>query len=414
MLFVRTPADSAAPLAPEAADTPEAPAHREPMRYPVFSTSRDLRIDLLRGLVMVVLVVVHFDFYSGFHLLTWERIGVVSGGEGFVILSGLVVGMVYGRRAKQGRWRELVAKLWGRAAQLYKINLAVIAGVALVAWSGVMDASYVMEYVDRGSGTVYPLFPSADAPWWIWVSQALRLQIGPHQFQIMGLYVVLLLATPLALWAMQEGKTRVVLAISIALYFINWAEPARPTGAQFEYAFPLLTWQLIYVAGMAVGFHRQRLADVMARGWKTPVVALASVAALLFFAWAQNSPRLPEGTFLSFVDADLYHRIYGLYFQKNTLGLLRLLNYAVLLIAGYALMTRFWRPIHRTAGRFLIPLGQASLYVFIVHIPLLIVWTNVPGLATESFVGNTLSHVLVLGLLWAMVKKEVLFRFIPR
>ncbi|MEQ7737820.1 OpgC domain-containing protein, partial [Escherichia coli] len=61
-------------------------------------SSRDSRVDLLRGLAIVFVVVNHLGMTSLFQILTQEAVGFVSGAELFVLFSGLVVGMVYGPR----------------------------------------------------------------------------------------------------------------------------------------------------------------------------------------------------------------------------------------------------------------------------------------------------------------------------
>jgi hypothetical protein len=83
-------------------------------------------------------------------------------------------------------------------------------------------------------------------------------------------------------------------------------------------------------------------------------------------------------------------------------------------VVGYAALTAFWRPIHRALGWFLVPLGQATLYVFVMHVLLALVVANVPGLASAGVVVGTLAYVVILGLLWVMVRTRFLFRLVPR
>jgi hypothetical protein len=59
---------------------------------------RDLRIDVLRGVAIVFIVVNHIELTSLFELVSQETIGIVSGAEMFVAMSGVVVGMVYRQR----------------------------------------------------------------------------------------------------------------------------------------------------------------------------------------------------------------------------------------------------------------------------------------------------------------------------
>ncbi len=67
------------------------------------------------------------------------------------------------------------------------------------------------------------------------------------------------------------------------------------------------------------------------------------------------------------------------YFTRTYLGLSRLLNVFAAVVTLYALLTAFWKPINAALSRFLIPLGQASLYVFIMHVYFAVLIANIPA-----------------------------------
>ncbi|MGB5599548.1 MAG: OpgC domain-containing protein, partial [Thiothrix litoralis] len=69
--------------------------------YPDTGATRDLRLDLMRGFVIPLLFASHFEYFSALMFIGWDRIGVVSTAEIFVTLSGIVVGMVYGKKMKR-------------------------------------------------------------------------------------------------------------------------------------------------------------------------------------------------------------------------------------------------------------------------------------------------------------------------
>ena len=57
---------------------------------------RDLRIDTLRGLMLVIMMVTHIRWFAiPTAWTTYQPIGFVTAAEGFVFLSGLVAGIVY-------------------------------------------------------------------------------------------------------------------------------------------------------------------------------------------------------------------------------------------------------------------------------------------------------------------------------
>jgi hypothetical protein len=404
---------------PQTATDPQAP--RQPasgIRYPGDSGPRDLRIDFLRGVVMFVLVVAHFELVSFFSILTWERVGLVSGAEGFVILSGIVLGIVHRQGIERHGMQASAGKLLDRAAQLYRVNLFVIFSIGVLAMLPFLDASAVTTFVERGSGQVFGLYPSPEDPPTVWLAKAMTLKIGPHQFQILGLYVFLLLAAPLALFAFRHGRTALVLGISWWLYFENQVDLDMPTGAQFEYAFPLLSWQVLFFHGLAVGYHRAKIAQFAASPAGKLVFALAWAVFLAGLFLAQNTTNafLPWYTKMRLIPAETFDHVRHLYFDKNLLRLGRIVSYAAVLVVFYWALTRFWRPLDRAFGWFFIPIGQATLYVFVVHVYLILIVTQFLSFGFESgyLVLNTLVHTLVLAVIWLMVRRQVLFRWIPR
>jgi hypothetical protein len=383
-------------------------------------SGRDLRIDFMRGVVMLVLVIVHLEFFSLYNLFVWERVGVISGGEGFVLLAGLVVGMVYGKRMREKGWSDVAWKLFDRATQLYRVNVAIIFIILFLFIINIFDVSSVMSFTDRASGQVYQLYPEWSQPWYIFVGRILTLKSGPHQVQILGLYTILLMFAPLAIYLLSMGRTSLLLVLSWILYFYNWSSPAMPTGAQFEYGFPVFTWQLLFFHGMAVGYHRQKVLDFFYGRWGKLAIGAAFLIAGAFFFFAQNTPNpfIPSYAKISWISAEFYNKVYSAYCQKNTLGLLRLLNYVCFLIVAFTILTKLWKPISSCLGWFFIPLGQASLYVFIIHVFVVALFDNLIGLGIsvnhEHVLSNTIAHTLALAILWSMVKNKVFYRWIPR
>jgi fucose 4-O-acetylase-like acetyltransferase len=108
-----------------------------------------------------------------------------------------------------------------------------------------------------------------------------------------------------------------------------------------------------------------------------------------------------------------YRALYDAYFGRTYLGVGRLLNVLVLVVAAYALLTAYWKPVHRALGWFLIPLGRATLYVFIIHVALIAVIANIPALQEGRVLFNTAAYAVILALLWVMVRTRFLFRIIP-
>jgi hypothetical protein len=388
-------------------------------------SSRDSRVDLLRGLAIVFVVVNHLGMVSLFQLLTQEAVGFVSGAELFVLFSGLVVGMVYGPRAKDdfGTVVDLTSR---RAGKLYVTALVVLVGVFLLSLLPVFRTDALTTFVDQGTGgaghegagRTYDLYAGMETLFQFPVPPEvlpaiLLLQFGPWQFNVMGLYVVLLLASPVILAALNRGKALWVLAASVAVYAVGTVTRFRILPSQFEDSFPLLVWQVLFVIGLAAGFHRRRIVAWLSAHTLMVAACTALAFAFAFLSW--GNPYLANGfdVRLAIIPDTAYRTMYDLFFGRTYLAPGRLLNVLVLVVAAYAFLTAYWKPVQRALGWFLVPLGRATLYVFIMHVVLIAVVANIPALQQENILINTLAYAVVLGLLWVMVRTRFLFKIIP-
>ncbi len=377
---------------------------------------RDMRIDFIRGWVMLILVVVHTEILSLWNLLVWERVGMISGGEGFVLLSGVVLGMVSRQRIARSGFSDAASRVVDRALQLYRVHVTLILLVGLLALLFGSHVKEIISFTDRGSGRTFPLYPATFQPF-SWFASAITLKVGPHQIQVLGLYVCLIMLCPLMLAVLWKRRPLALLGLSWVLYCSNLLSPKMPTGAQFEYGFPLLTWQVLFVHGLVAGYHLQEIKAWFATRAGRATLVACFVVALAFFAVCQLTPNplLPSW---ARIDAwpELYYALRK-HADKNSLGPLRLLNYAAFLVALYTVLTRWWPWFQRYLGWFFIPIGQASLYVFILHlfaVQLVSMIMPFGFKAGADLLVPTLLHTAELAALWLMVRHKVFFRWIPR
>lgn len=391
--------------------------------------NRDQRIDLLRGVAIVFVVVNHIGLVSLFQDVTQEAVGVVSGAELFVLFSGAVLGLVYRPKLVSGGIGEVVLRTAGRSRKLYVTALAVVLLVFLLTRLPFVDGTAVTTFTDQGtgaagsgaSGRVYDLYAGADRLLQYPVDpqiviDVLLLKLGPWQFNVMGLYVVLLLISPLVLWALSRRWWAPVLAVSVALYVVGMLTRFRVLPSQFEDSFPLLVWQLLFVVGLTAGFYRREILDWFRCRAGVVVLGVAVVAATLFMLLSWNNPYTvsPLDVRVALMPDNLFRTLYEQGFLRTYLAPGRLLNVLVLVIALYALLSAYWRPVNAAFGWFFIPLGQATLYVFVMHVFLALLAANVPVLASGGVWVDTLANAVILALLWVMVKTRFLFRIVPR
>ncbi|MGE9809256.1 OpgC domain-containing protein [Janibacter sp. G1551] len=388
---------------------------------------RDDRIDFLRGMAIIFVVVDHLGLTSLFHNLTQEAIGIVSGAELFVALAGVILGLVSRPRMAVGMF-EAVDRGWARARRLYLWALFLPLTVFALSHLPWLDTSAVTTYSAPNPGPAttasgpgaYDLFSGLDGlldfpadP--AVVPRLLGLQFGPWQFNILGLYVILLLVSPFVLQAMQVGRSRLVVALSLAFYGLSQVTDVRLLPFQSDDAFPILAWQVLFVLGLAAGFHSHELRAFLGSGRGRVVLVLCTVLATALMLMSWNNPFLstPYDVRLSLIPTDVFNAIYQDWFARTRLRPGRLVNVIVLLVSAYALLTILWKPINACLGWLLVPLGRSTLYVFIVHVFIIIIVVNMPLISFGSLWLNTAAYVVIILILWIMVKKKVLARVIP-
>lgn len=378
---------------------------------------RDLRIDFMRGIALLLMIVTHVEIISLVNLFTSERFGFTTGAEIFVILSGVVLGQTKRRQLQSCDMVTVSYSLLRRAATLYAVNIAIIVSVlALSQWSW-LNSFELTHFTQRHDEISYALYPIAAQAREAWFNQILFLQIGPQQTQILGLYFYLLLATPLVVWMLQRQHSGALLIISLEIYIAYQLHPFNLTSAQFESAFPLLAWQFIYVLGMTCGWYKSELVSLAKTRPGRQVIGLMVLISLMLFFVLQNNtnPFIPARFFLHVLPDYRFDYMNNVLAGKNELGLLRVINDVCLLPTLYLLLSYLWRPINRLMGWFFILLGQNSLYVFILHLYVVLAvsqWVSF-GLWRHDWLTNTVIHLLVLMVLWLMARFGILRRLIP-
>ncbi|MDF9715397.1 OpgC domain-containing protein [Nocardioides sp. ChNu-99] len=394
-------------------------------RYPDEDDPRDKRLDLFRGWIILAVVITHIEVASPYSYITLNAIGAITGAEMFVLLSGIVLGMIYLPTVRKlGEWPTAVT-MWRRARKQYVVALVVVMLVYLLGLVPFIDATVITTFTDRGTGEdgevvtgqVYDLYANAPRlfdypPPWYAVRQFLLLEMGPWVFNIMGLFVVLSLLLPVLMFLVKRGLWWLLLAISWGLYIWNAFDEVHPLPSQFEAVFPLPTWQIAFTHGLVLGVYRRQITRaLLTRAGKIGcAVFVFGYAGSLVWLWlahtyGYSASPFPEGAY-----GWLYDNAYTRVFLQPG----RLLDLALMIIVAYAVLTTMWKPIDKVIGWFWTPLGSSSLYVFIVHVFFVLAVGNIPGLDRGSIWQGTLVHTAVLALIWLMVRKRFLFSVIPR
>jgi len=233
-------------LVPPVGTTPDQPA-----KAPRPAKVRDRRIDMLRGLALVMIFINHVPG-TLYEMLTSRNFGFSDAAEGFVFLSGVSAALAYAAAMSGPKLWPGVSKVWGRAWTLYLVHLLVtvwVIGIAAATMRFGGESALILrdniQYLFKDMTGVLAGLP------------LMTHQIG--YVNILPMYAMLLLACPFLILAARAAP-RWMLAGSVGLWaasgLLMLDLPNFPTpGGWFLNP---LSWQLLFVLGLLTGLALRR------------------------------------------------------------------------------------------------------------------------------------------------------------
>ena len=238
---------------------------------PSGATVRDARIDVIRGLALLIIFVNHMPGNIVSSLMP-HNFGFSDAADVFVLLAGVSATLAYGRLIEMRGLSVGLLKLGGRLWTLYIAHLAVfilVCGLVAAAVTRTQNPLYV-EAIN-----IQPFFNDTfDA-----LIDALMLTYQPNFLDILPLYIVLLAAFP-AIYLAARRSPLLTVAASLALWqaalAFGWNFPnARNSG----WFFNPFAWQVIFTLGIVIGRAAQQRINL-------PAVRLLDVAAMAFLLFS--------------------------------------------------------------------------------------------------------------------------------
>ena len=212
---------------------------------------RDSRVDIIRGLAILLLTVTHTVPGAGLMASTGHFYPTFPvffhGADVFVALSGLICGIVYTRSLERSGGAALIEKGLLRAMQLFVYNaLAVLLVVAVVRGfnaAGVVAAIHNLgpDPLQAVLGTVFLFDPL------------------PY-FNILNFYIVMLLLLPFFVLAQARFGYTILISGLIYLAYsghVLWTDTAGQRDGPFFVA--PLAWQFLFFGATTVGMNLDRI-----------------------------------------------------------------------------------------------------------------------------------------------------------
>lgn len=354
--------------------------------------SRILTLDLLRGYLLFVILIDHIAFFpSVFEVFTGRGEMWASAAEGFFIISGLLVGYVYGPRMVRNAIGA-TKKIWKRAFLLYA--LTVLLTLVFVWWGNLSDTAHVKE----GLWTHPPLGEL--------LAKSLTLQYYYSWADFLPYYAIFMAWAPLALYAITRGKAWLVLAVSALCWLMR--------GSSFE-----MSWQLLFMGSMVVGWYLPAI-EAKARALSPVVqkrlrVGLYVSAALLLvmsfltirvaevavhgFAGFASLPHVAQHVLLWLDDVRVFMTPL---IVKWTLEPVRIVAAVLWFAVLYVWMRRHEPWLQRNTRGVLKLFGERSLIVYVLH-AFVIFALQLTLSGSNGFIENTLLTMSILVLVYGVV-----------
>jgi hypothetical protein len=338
---------------------------------------RDLRLDFFRGLAMFIILMAHTP---GNFLTSWipARWGFSDATEIFVFCSGMASAIAFGRGYDTVGWRLGTARVGFRVWQVYWAHVglffATLALTVALTNSGFGTRNY------WGQLNLWPMFVESDK----WANpdillSFMTLRYVPNYFDILPMYMIVLMLTPIIM-ALANVNKWLVGAFILTVWLFAQRKLLDNLGlSQFYIGFPAepwtdrpwffnpFGWQLVFFTGFA-----------FMRGWlpKPPVnKTLILFAAFLVIA---NIPLSNIG--VREFGFDWARDIRGVIkplIDKSSFGILRYVHFLALaylcwvaagdkgdnlLPRGNGTLSNVWE----TCLAIILKVGQQSLAVFVV------------------------------------------------
>lgn len=390
------------------------------------AASRIATFDLMRGYFLIVILVDHLLRHpSIFDPLTGRGLLWVSAAEGFFFISGLLIGLIRRRSLEKKGFGATAKAIWARAGKLYLASIILTLTFTLV--------GYLLYYQfgfreGTAEGLKFGLVRFENPLDLIRLTLNFTYVYGWADFLVY--YTLFLLLAPLALVALKLRLWWLLVAGLLAL----WMYKSQFVVPRY---FPHVVWSVYFFLGVVFGYHYHnahqgwlKIRPRVRRGVRYGVVAAAVITLIASFMFVfgisgygkvrpQLSGPLEAVGALGPVDYAVWRAgeikssfEYERYTGDGRGGLLRLPLFFLWFAALFVFVRRFEGVLLDKLGWLLVPLGQNSLYVYILQSVVVFV---IPLFAIKGgFFVNTLINIAALALVWYAVKKRFLFRIIPR
>lgn len=267
------------------------PPHTSAPTQRIPASGRDLAIDAIRGLAIWSMVTEHFAIGSLLAAPT-HAFPYVDGMSAFVLLSGLVLGLVYGGWVRRYSLTYAYRRLAKRVVVLYLCQLVISLVAVAAAFAGHRWLTLLPKPDSWGDGLLW----------------AVTMRYLPSGGNILLLYMLLLISALALFPLLMRNWWPAVLGASAALYaYSQFHSPDWFYLTSSSAGDPIqnwAAWQFMFVPAVVVGWNwrRWQVADRIARYLPWLIVASVVLWLVLHYGIDDGPLRKMESEFADKVD----------------------------------------------------------------------------------------------------------------
>lgn len=308
---------------------------------------RNLSLDSLRGLMLIIITINHTS--GPFHRYTYQTFGFVSAAEGFIFLSGILLGLVNGKRLLKYTTEAVRITIFRRTLTIYIYHLATLLAISL--------PLFFYRSINSHWNLSHELFIFLDHPIEALLHYSFLLY-QPTFLDILPMYVIFIFWGFFALVGFNNDKAHVVLAGSFLVWLlsqISWLSIFQVNLENYPFirldSFNPFSWQLLFTIGCYLGYCGSRGKTVIQT---TPTLTKIAFFIAVSFFIIRHFPDKTSPLVQLVTDNAL----------RYNLGIVRLINFAVIAYLIQAVINSGWQ----LRSLWLETLGQHSLQVFTFQI----------------------------------------------
>lgn len=359
------------------------------------STKKDrlLVLDFLRGFFIVVIIIDHlWLFPSAWTFISGEARLWVTAAEGFVMISGFLIGYIRGFKGLKYPFIDIAKKLFARAAMLYFWMVIVSLGYIYIEWQQKVPRMPYTVFEEPFLGRTYTdAFNSV-------------INGNPHMWiHFLYLYAIFLALSVGVVYLFRKRLWWVVLLLSLLTYLAGMVQDSE-----------WMKWQLLFFIPSIIGFHFESIrakwdarssaeqATIRKTLYATTLITLIASVATSF-----NATLLPESV----------NTVLSAVFVIEAMSPLRVIVAGLWFMALAFIFTKIARPINNATHGIIEYFGTHSLTAYIVHGYIIclvnfVIPINVPDMLKIPYF--TIIGLITLLLTYGLIRIPLVKRVIPR